>query len=121
MDLEQNAVNVAIQAKGMGNILLQSALGIAGAGVRVAIGHDRGEPQSVGKIVATFVTGSILAGTSNQAMTAYLNLPDAFAGAVSFFVGVLGLGFVYKLLDGKIFPGVVSQASEKDSTRADHT
>ena len=85
-----------------GSVVVQTLLGSLGAGCRIAIGHDRGEPQSKSKMIATMVAGTVLAGTSNQAMTAYLNLPDAFAGAVSFLVGLMGIGFVYQVLDGKI-------------------
>lgn len=76
-------------------------LGALGSGVRVAIGHDRGEKQSKSKMFATIVSGTVLAGTSNQAMTAYLNLPDAFAGGMSFFIGLWGIGLVYQFMDGK--------------------
>jgi len=85
-----------------GDMATQFVLGALGAGVRVAIGHDRGEPQSKAKIIATFVSGTVLAGTANQAMTAYMELPQSFAGAASFLIGLLGIGLVYQILDGKL-------------------
>jgi hypothetical protein len=85
-----------------GDMTMQFTLGALGAGVRVAIGHDKGEPQSKAKIIATFISGTVLAGTSNQAMTAYLSLPQNFSGAASFLIGLLGIGFVYQALDGKL-------------------
>lgn len=76
--------------------------GSLGAAVRVAIGHDRGEPQSISKIFASFASGTFGAASGSQLVTYLLGLPDYAAVAISFPVGLLALGFVYKLLDGKI-------------------
>ena len=61
----------------------QALVGAAGAGVRIAIGHDRGEPQSYSKIFATMVSGTIMAATAAQGMLTYLNLPTSFVIAVA--------------------------------------
>ncbi len=83
-------------------IILQMVLGAIGAGVRVAIGYDKQEKQSKARIGATFVAGTVLAGTASHAVTEYVGLSPAFSGSVSFMIGLLGIGFIYQILEGKV-------------------
>jgi hypothetical protein len=83
-------------------LFIQMVLGAIGAGVRVAIGYDKQERQSKARIGATFVAGTVLAGTASHAITEYIGLSPAFSGSVSFMIGLLGIGFVYQVLEGKI-------------------
>jgi hypothetical protein len=83
-------------------LIVQMALGAIGAGVRVAIGYDKQERQSAARIGATFVAGTVLAGTASHAITEYVGLSPAFSGSVSFMIGLLGIGFIYQVLEGKV-------------------
>jgi hypothetical protein len=84
------------------DLIMQMILGAIGGGVRVVIAYDKEEKQSKAKIFATFISGTILAGTSSYAVTEYVGLSPEFSGAVSFLIGLLGIGFIYQLLEGKI-------------------
>jgi len=83
-------------------IILQMVLGAIGAGVRVAIGYDKQERQSKARIGATFIAGTVLAGTASHAVTEYVGLSPAFSGSISFMIGLLGIGFVYQVLEGNV-------------------
>lgn len=82
--------------------LTEYVIGAFGAGVRVLIGHDKGEPQSKARMFATVIAGSVLAGTSSQALTEYADLPVGFAGGIAFLIGMLAIGFLYQALEGKV-------------------
>jgi MFS superfamily sulfate permease-like transporter len=88
-------------------------LGIIGAGTRVAIGQDRGEKQGRWRIIATFLAGSTLAATSTQATIEYIGMSSMMGGGISFFIGLFGLGFIYRILDGKIHIPLFSKGVEK--------
>ena len=97
--------------------LFDFVVGAFGASVRVAIGHERGEKQNVSRIYITIISGTVLAGTTGGAMASYIGVPDSFSGAICFLVGLLGVGFVYQLYDGKItipfFKPAATQQEEK--------
>jgi len=94
----------------------QFFLGAVGAGVRVAIGHEKGEKQGKAKIFSTVIAGMVLAGTSANALTEYAGVPEGFKGGIGFMVGILGIGFIYQVLDGKIIIPVISRLFKGDDT-----
>ncbi len=94
-------------------VLIAFILGLIGAGTRVIIAKDREEKHSKWKTFATLICGSVLAATSTNATIVYMDMPAISAGAISFFIGLFGLGFVYRVLDGKIAIPFINKALEK--------
>lgn len=89
---------------------VQSILGVVGAGVREAMLYDPTKPPSKVRTIASLATGGTLAPTTAGILANYL-IKDwgldmveavALAMAVSFWIGVIGIGLVSKVLDGSI-------------------
>lgn len=80
----------------------QALTGVVAAAIREVMMHDPLKPQTPWKIGASLVTGGMLAGNSATAMTTYWGLDLGFANAMAFFIGLIGIGLVMKVLNGEI-------------------
>lgn len=77
-------------------------LGFCGSLVRVALGMANGENMPPSMIVATTLTGTILAGTSNTILSGYIGVQPGASGLCSFIIGIIGMKIVAQIMAADI-------------------